>query len=221
MRDVEQLAEAVFASVEGYINKRLAALETAREAELTAIKADLTGLRGELGTEVAALAHSISAIPAGPAGDAGPAGPPGPEGASGRDGRDGLPGVAGAPGVAGKDGAAGRDGIDGKDGLGFDDLSAELGDDGRTLTLRFARGDVVKELALTLPVPLDRGVYQADATYVRGDGVTYAGSFWIAREATTEKPGSSSAWRLAVKRGADGKDGAVPTPAPSGKVTLR
>ena len=44
------------------------------------------------------------------------------------------------------------------------------------------------------------------AAYQRGDGVTLGGSFFIAQADTTAKPGKSDEWRLAVKRGADGRD---------------
>lgn len=52
---------------------------------------------------------------------------------------------------------------------------------------------------------LDRGVYKEGTTYEAGDGVTWAGSFWISqRDGNTDRPGTSDAWRLAVKRGRDG-----------------
>ncbi len=102
----------------------------------------------------------------------------------------------------------GRDGetIKGADGLGFDDLSEELADDGRTIIRRYMRGDEVKEFRHTFPVVLDRGVYKAEQEYVAGDGVTWAGSFWIAQKDTSEKPGDGEGWRLAVKSGRAGRD---------------
>lgn len=111
-------------------------------------------------------------------------------------------------GAAGKDGEKGADGRDGKDGLGFDDLS--VGHDGeREIILRFARGDQVKEFTLSLPVVLDRGVWVdgKPGGYAKGDGVTWAGSFWISqKEGNTDKPDGGDGWRLAVKRGRDGKE---------------
>lgn len=55
---------------------------------------------------------------------------------------------------------------------------------------------------------LDRGVWREGA-FEKGDGVTYAGSFFIAQRDTqsSDKPGQSDAWRLAVKRGRDGQNG--------------
>jgi integrin beta 3 len=58
------------------------------------------------------------------------------------------------------------------------------------------------------PIVLDRGVYQAGRTYEKGDGATYGGSFWIAQDATSEKPGDGATkWRLAVKAGREGREG--------------
>lgn len=116
-----------------------------------------------------------------------------------RDGRDGRDAEKGA---AGEDG---KDGIDGKDGLGFDDLTVEH-DGERTVTLRFTQGDRVKEYVLTFPVPIYRGVYQAERGYDRGDEVTFGGSQWHCNDATADKPGEGSpAWTLSVKRGRDGR----------------
>lgn len=129
------------------------------------------------------------------------------DGEPGRDGRDGQPGLPGRDGQDGKDGADGASGKDGADGLGFDDLSVEY-DGERTVSLLFARGEVVKRFDLSLPVVLDRGVYRHDEKHARGDAVSYGGSLWIAQKDAPEgKPGESSDWRLAVKKGRDGKDG--------------
>ena len=121
--------------------------------------------------------------------------------AVGRDGRDGLPGVKGADGLDGKDGA------NGLDGLGFDDLTVEDDGDGNA-TLKFMRGEQVKEFTIRLPRIVDKGVYRPENAYVKGDGVTWGGSFWIAQKDAPEgKPDGGEGWRLAVKRGRDGKDG--------------
>lgn len=97
-----------------------------------------------------------------------------------------------------------QNGKDGKDGFGFEHL--DLVTDERGVFLRFTRGDVVKEFRL--PLVTDQGVFLDGRTYAKGDGVTWAGSFWIAQGETTAKPGTgATAWRLAVKRGGDGKPG--------------
>lgn len=101
---------------------------------------------------------------------------------------------------------------DGKDGLGFDDFEEEF-DGERTYIRRYKRGDDVKEYKSVIPFVLDRGVWKGGTKYERGDGVTYAGSFWICQQETSARPGDaqdeSRAWRLAVKKGADGKEGKV------------
>lgn len=98
-----------------------------------------------------------------------------------------------------------KQGRPGEPGLGFDDLEV-IHDGERNLTLRFARGEQVKEFPLTLPIVLDRGVFKDGTEYVKGDAVTWAGSLWIAQKDTNTKPDSGEGWRLAVKRGRDGKD---------------
>jgi hypothetical protein len=95
---------------------------------------------------------------------------------------------------------------DGRDALDLDDIDLQQSDDGRTITLAFRRGAEVLEKSFTLDVPLDRGIYRKDTEYVKGDGVTFGGSFWIAQKAEPGKPEAGDGWRLAVKRGRDGKD---------------
>lgn len=177
------------------------------------------------------IRKAISAIPAPKDGKDGRDGANGKDGSDGKDGRDGLGaasamidrsghliltmtngsakdlgpvvGKDGADGVDGKDGAPGACGKDGSDGIGFDDMDMVETDEG--LNLRFVRGDVVKEFLL--PVPTDHGVWK-EKLFRKGQGVTWGGSFWIAQRDTDKKPDSpDSGWRLAVKRGRDGKDG--------------
>jgi len=96
--------------------------------------------------------------------------------------------------------------VDGVNGFGFDDLSVEQNGE-RSFVLRFTQGERTKEFSFDVPVVIDRGVYKDSATYQAGDGVTWAGSYWIAQRSTETKPdGPDSGWRLAVKRGRDGKD---------------
>lgn len=106
--------------------------------------------------------------------------------------------------VKGADGADGRDGADGADGLGFEDMSVTY-DGRRTITMAFMRGDRVREFPFRVPALLDAGVFKDGEAYEVGDGVTFSGCFWIAQKGTSEKPGQSDDWRLAVKRGRDGK----------------
>lgn len=108
--------------------------------------------------------------------------------------------------VIGKDGADGRpgkDGAPGRDGFGFDAL--DLAEDEKGVVLRFSQGDVVKDFAL--PVVFDRGVFKEDGSYRKGNGVTWGGSYWIAQKDDPGKPDTpDSGWRLAVKKGQNGKD---------------
>jgi hypothetical protein len=54
---------------------------------------------------------------------------------------------------------------------------------------------------------IDRGVFKDGTEYDKGDGVTWGGSFWIAQRDTQSKPDAGNGdWRLAVKKGRDGKD---------------
>jgi integrin beta 3 len=156
----------------------------------------------------------------------GPVGPVGPEGKSGMAGQAGQKGERGEPGKQGQQGTPGVDGKNGERGpkgesgrnasdLGYlqdyvlDQIEKTLKtgkmsteDGGRTL--RWILGDIVHEIKTA--IVLDAGVWKDGRTYVAGDGVTLGGSFFIAQVMTGAKPGQSDDWRLAVKRGADGRD---------------
>ncbi|HZH10552.1 MAG TPA: hypothetical protein VEZ24_09285 [Microvirga sp.] len=118
--------------------------------------------------------------------------------------------------VVGRDGAPGKDGAD---GFGFDDLEATY-DGEKTVTLKFAQGDRVKEFPFTLPVVIDRGIFSEGKNYAAGDGVTWGGSFWIAQKDTATKPGEGGDWRLAVKKGRDGRDGVMKEAKPKEPVRI-
>lgn len=121
--------------------------------------------------------------------------------------------------VVGKDGQDGAAGNDGADALGFDDLSIEF-DGERDFKFVMVRGEARKEFGpYSMPVVIDRGVWKEGA-FKRGDGVTWGGSFFIAQEDTADKPETSKAWRLAVKRGRDGKDGIMKAERPSAPVRI-
>lgn len=111
---------------------------------------------------------------------------------------------------------------DGSDGFGLDDLQIEDDGDG-VVTLRFVRGELVKEHKVRLPRFKDCGVFREGVEFLKGDGVTWAGSFFIAqKDAPAGKPGESDDWRLAVKRGRDGKGGGEPAKRqPPGPVRLK
>lgn len=102
--------------------------------------------------------------------------------------------------VVGKDGDPGKDGAD---GLGFEDLEFACDEAGRAVAI-FARGEVSK--SITLPGMIDRGPWRVSETYQKGDAVSYGGSLWIAQAETKDRPDGGAGWRLAVKKGRDGKD---------------
>lgn len=94
---------------------------------------------------------------------------------------------------------------------GVTEVAVEHGKDLRSIgiAVRLTGGQVVMR-TLQLPVVIDRGIFKAGDSYVPGDGVTWNGCFWIAQRSVLpgEKPGDESeAFRLAVKKGTDGRDG--------------
>jgi len=127
-----------------------------------------------------------------------------------RDGRDGMTGQPGPPGRDGAKGADGLNGKDGKDGMGFTHLEASYEPETAELVHRYIGIDgEVKEHRWKTAVPRYRGIYEHGKTYEAGESVTYSGSLWITGQTTQAKPGGSDAesraWRLAVKKGTDGK----------------
>lgn len=102
----------------------------------------------------------------------------------------------------------GEKGADGRDGSLEQLRLVKAGD--RSFRFVFKNGDSIEGGEFSLPFVLDRGVYDGEKSYEPGDGVTWNGSFWIAQVETTSRPGTpegAKAWRLAVKKGADGREG--------------
>jgi integrin beta 3 len=161
------------------------------------------GGQGERG-EPGAIGQSGPQGAPGDQGLPGEKGEPGAPGSPGRDGRDGLPGVPGPAGVPGMDGVDGKNGID---GFGLEDFTVETPDDGRTLVLSFERGELKIRREVRTGTVLDRGIWR-QGNYQKGDAVSFGGSLWIAQADTGTTPDTKgSDWRLAAKRGRDGKDG--------------
>lgn len=97
--------------------------------------------------------------------------------------------------------------VHGDDGFGFDDVEACLADDERSIMLVFTKGERVREFQIEIPALVDRGVWREGAEYRKGDCVTFGGSIWIAQKhAPDSRPGFGEGWRLAVKKGRDGRD---------------
>jgi hypothetical protein len=111
--------------------------------------------------------------------------------------------------VVGEKGDPGAPGEPGVDGVSMSHFDTEMKGD-RTIIFKFVRDDSIVELhEFKFPVLLDQGVW-TERTYEKGDCVTWGGSLWICQRSTDQKPDSpDSGWRLAVKKGRDGKDGTV------------
>jgi Collagen triple helix repeat (20 copies) len=147
------------------------------------------GLRGEPGET-------------GEKGERGEAGAPGATGPAGLDGRDGSPGPKGEPGRNASDLTLLQEQIERRIERTIAAATLTTPDSGRTLHWKI--GDAVHEIKTA--IVLDAGVWKEGASYTAGDGVTLGGSFFIAQTTTAAKPGKSDDWRLAVKRGSDGRD---------------
>ncbi|MFG8076891.1 hypothetical protein ACEOIB_24770 [Pseudomonas aeruginosa] len=100
-----------------------------------------------------------------------------------------------------------KNGENGRDALPLESFDLSLSDDGRTVTVKMQAGDTILEKSVRIASVIDRGVYSAEKSYEQGDGTTYGGCYWIAQKDAPEGvPGGSADWRLAVKKGRDGKD---------------
>lgn len=99
-----------------------------------------------------------------------------------------------------------KDGKDGADAFSIDDLT--ITDDGHgKVTFIYARGDLRKTFEVQLPRFEDKGVFRDSGIYQKGDGVTSGGSLWIAQcDVPSGRPGMGDDWRLAIRRGQDGKN---------------
>lgn len=120
-----------------------------------------------------------------------------------RDGRDGQPGQKGDPGDKGYDGR------DGQDGWSPDHVEFVVQDDG-TGEFRMVTGEKEKRFPFRLPVLVDTGPYKQESSYLKGQGVTYGGDYWICKEDNPGPPGKDFAgWRLAVRKGRDARGAKV------------
>lgn len=129
---------------------------------------------------------------------------PGPPGPQGKSGAPGEKGAKGDPGRNAADLVALQTYIEERVDRAFKSATVTTLDGGRTL--RWAIGDTVHEIKTA--IVLDAGGWKNGKTYVPGDGVSLAGSFYIAQVETTSKPPSDD-WRLAVRSGRDGHDAQV------------
>lgn len=97
---------------------------------------------------------------------------------------------------------------DGRDALPLESFDLALAEDGRTVTVKMQAGETVIEKSIRVASIIDRGIYKAAGDYEKGDAVTHGGCLWIAQyDAPEGAPGmGGKGWRLAVKKGRDGKD---------------
>jgi hypothetical protein len=169
-------------------------LQTAFDRGFEAVKAYLDGELGVMAARLAALeARSIEKGDAGPPGPVGDRGPSGEKGETGRDGRDAADLVLLYSHI--------NEQVSVVVANVLKAITITSPDSGRTL--HAAVGDKVHEIRTG--IPLYAGVW-TERTYAAGDSVSHGGSSWIAQAETSAKPGKSDDWRLAVKRGGDGRD---------------
>lgn len=97
---------------------------------------------------------------------------------------------------------------DGRDAIDIDGFDMVLGDDDRTVTVSLKRGETIIEKSIKVPNIIDKGVFKHNQEYEKGDAVTFGGCLWICQEKTSKNEPSSASdvWRLAVKRGRDGRE---------------
>lgn len=250
LSEIAALAKTTAAYVREAIAAEVAPL-IARIAELEArpVEKGETGDRGPQGETGAEgpRGHDGPSGPPGVAGDTGPqgeTGSDGPQGLRGIDGPMGPPGPAGVhgevgpQGLRGPSGDKGEKGDPGRDGRDAADLAllrsyiveqvaetvAEVfktasftsPDFGRTLNAALGG----KDHEIKTGIPLDAGVW-TERAYAAGDTVSHGGSMFIAQIDTSAKPGKSDDWRLAVKRGADGRDWRPPPDRPPEPVRFK
>lgn len=160
----------------------------------------------------------------------------GADGKDGRDGRDGLNGKDGRDGIDGRDAlvidpldsidearsysrgtwACHKGGLVRFDGFkwkcmvrGISHESDELSPDFRTrIRKTFYTDDTVYEVATVSPAMIYREIFKEGTEYARGDCVTYDRSVWVCVvDSTKARPDTGPEWKLAVRKGGDGKPG--------------
>jgi integrin beta 3 len=169
-------------------------LQAAFDRGFEAVKAYVDAELGVFAARLAVLeARPLEKGDVGPAGDRGPPGDKGEKGDIGRDGRDAADLMLIYSHI--------NEQVNETVVRAVKMMSFTSPDSGRTLCVGL--GSNVHEIKTGLP--LDAGVW-TERTYAAGDSVSHGGSLFIAQVETSAKPGKSDDWRLAVKRGADGRD---------------
>lgn len=88
---------------------------------------------------------------------------------------------------------------------GIADIQIEQKDD-RTFSVVVGKssGELVTK-SFSLPVMIYKDLFKEGNIYKTGDVVTWAGHMWVCKKETDAKPQEGDVWRIAVKRGQDGK----------------
>lgn len=230
---------------QGFKGSLLAWLDHLKGAPGAVGKDGAPGGRGDQGAAGRDGANGLDGVPGekGEKGDTGAKGAQGDQGPAGRDGADGKDGRDAAhleilPTIDEKKSyprgtfSTFRGGLfrsfEATDGLrgwecivdGIEDIEIKsITDREFSVVVKRASGKVT-EASFKMPVVLDKGIYRESETYEKGDGTTWAGSFWIAQKDAPGKPGDGDGWRLTVKRGRDGKDAITGQPRANEPVRL-
>lgn len=111
---------------------------------------------------------------------------------------------------------------DGKDALEVKDFDICLAEDMRTITVSLKTDGRSVEKSIKIPAIIDRGVFAHHEKYEMGDAVTFGGCLWICqKENNGNEPRSDGEyWRLAVKKGRDGKEVVKIDPPKTAKVNV-
>jgi hypothetical protein len=192
--DVQEVLDHGFEAVKSYIDAELAILKSQPPLPGPPGPPGVPGDKGEAGRDATEPGPPGEPGKPGDKGDRGDMGEPGEKGDTGRDGRD----AADLPllkSYAADLVAVGLEAV-------FRAMTITSPDSGRTLVI--AVGEKAWEIKTA--IPMYAGVW-TERSYGAGDFVTHGGSLFHADIDTSEKPGNTSgAWRLAVKRGNDGRD---------------
>ena len=95
---------------------------------------------------------------------------------------------------------------------GISAIVVTQGEDAREIVVATMLTGGTKAVAeFRMPAMIYREVWR-EGPFERGDVVTWGGSAWHCQEQTTDKPGTSMAWKLMVKMGRDGKDAKAADP---------
>ena len=102
-------------------------------------------------------------------------------------------------------GPKGEPGERGEPGQGIEDIAIDF-DGNRSLTFLITRGGIATKYPVAVPFLRYQGTYQFGYPYVIGDVITDKGNAWHCEAPTTLRPGTTTAWRLMVRKGRDSRE---------------